>query len=125
MNIIDTDDEQTYTEEEIDNICKKYEDFINVDEIFSRSEKKPKRRFFRKNITEDILDDIEIGQNIIQKYKLALSSNTPVNLIYKNKEQFFSIRDLLKKEDNILESLKILKEEYNISLKDFIFSYYF
>ena len=49
MAFIDTDDEIDYTEEDITKICQEYDDFLDVDDIILRREKKERRKIYEKS----------------------------------------------------------------------------
>jgi len=125
MDFIDTDDEIIYTEEDIRILCQKPEDLLDINTILNRREKKERREIYEKENLTDLIKDIEIGKELTEKYNLAVETNTPYYLVYKEKNKYFSIRDILTNNDNILDALKELKNNYNISLNDFIFAYYF
>ena len=126
MSFIDTDDEINYTEEDIIKLCKDYKDYLDIDDIILRREKKERKKFYQSSNINNIITDMKIGKKVIEKYDLAVKTETPIELIYENNEgNFFSIRDILKNNSNILEALRVLREDYNISLDDFVFAYYF
>lgn len=125
MDFIDSDNEINYTEEDIVNLCKDDKDHLNIDEVILRREKKERRKFYETTILNDVITDIEIGKKVLDKYKLAIETNTPIEFIYDEDGKSFSIRNKLKNNDNIIDSLKFFKNNYVIELNQFVFAYYF
>ena len=126
FNIIDTDDETIYTEEDIRELCTEEEDLLDVDKIILKREKEGRRKFYEGEVLNDFISDLEIGENILEKYKLAIEKNTPIEFIYKDSnEKLFSIRDRLKGDTNVLENLKFFRKDYSITIGEFTLAYYF
>ena len=125
MDFIETDDEINYTEEDILKLCEDKENLLNIEEIILRREKKDRRKVFEQENISSLITDIEIGKKIIEKYNIAIETKTPIEFIYEDENNdFYSIKDKIKNDNNILESLKFFKEEHNISLNNFILCYY-
>lgn len=125
VNIIDTDDETIYTEEDIDLLCREEEDLLKPESVILKREKEGRRKLYKKVEVKNILEDIELGQKILNKYKLAIKTNTPEKLVFLDKENiYFSIREKLK-EGDILDNLKFFKNEYSLNIDEFILAYYF
>ena len=126
MEFIDTDDENNYTEENVIKLCKDYKDYLDIESIILKREKKERRKFYETSSLSNIITDLEIGKKVVEKYKLAIKTNTPIEFIYTDEEGInFSIRDKLKNTEDILESLRYFRDEFNIGLAEYIFAYYF
>lgn len=125
MDFIDTDDEINYTEEDVLKLCKDYKDYLDIEEVILRREKKERRKFYEKETLSNLITDVEIGKRIIEKYDLAEKTNTPIEFIYEDENNnFYSIKDKLKNNENILEALSFFKTEHNINLNNFLLCYY-
>ena len=72
MDFIDTDDEINYTEEDVLNLCKDYKDYLDIEEVILRREKKERRKFYEKETLNNLIIDVEIGKRVIEKYNLYL-----------------------------------------------------
>lgn len=126
MDFLDTDDEIDFQEKDIKELCREYQDEVDIDTIILRREKKAKRQFFEEANLDSIIEDMEIGKKITEKYNLAIQTQTPIDFIYEDKEgNIFTIRDKLKNNTEILEALNTFKNDYTIGLREFVFAYYF
>lgn len=125
MSFIDTDDEKDFVEEDIIKLYKNYKDYLDIDDIILRREKKERRKLYENTKLINIISDIEIGKKINEKYNLAITSNTPIEFIFEEDEKLYSIRDKLKDNEDILNMIYFFKENHNIELYQFIFAFYF
>ena len=126
MDFIDTDDEINYTEDDIIKLCKDYKDYLDIDEVILRREKKERRKFYEKSSLTNIITDLEIGKKILEKYKLAIDTQTPIEFIFNDIDgKIFTIKDKLKNNENILDGLAYFRNEFNIGLNSYVFAYYF
>ena len=70
MSIIDSEEEIDYNEQDIDNMCQVKED-LDIGALLD--EKKEDETSIQ--ISSDIITDIDLGQDILSKYQIALDSD--------------------------------------------------
>lgn len=134
IDILHSDDEETYNIEDIDVLCKynigSIDDVTDIDKFIMENIKKSEKKSYESFDQEVIIKETEIGLDIIKKYQLAISTNTPINFIYKNDDlrlenHYYSIRDELKNKTNITQLIELLYKKRRIKTNEFLFAYYF
>lgn len=135
IDIIHSDDEEVYNVQDIDVLCKydigEIEDINEIDRFIMENVKKGEKKSYEMFNQEDIIKETEIGLDIMKKYKLALSTKTPIKFIYKQEDieeqnnQYYSVRDILKDQKQITQLLEKLYKKNRIKTSEFLFAYYF
>ena len=125
FTIINTDDEEDYNESYIYSLCQENLDLIDIEKIILNKEKEGRRKAYIKENYKDIIEDINIGKSIMEKFFIAEKTQTPIELIFKDKEaNYFSVKEILHNNKEILSALKFFRNEYSITIDEFLFSYY-
>ena len=120
MSIIDSEEEIDYNEQDIDNMCQVKED-LDIGALLD--EKKEDETSIQ--ISSDIITDIDLGQDILSKYQIALDSKTPIEFIFSDSEgNYFSIFNSLRGEKEIINIFDNYNKEYNININNFVFAYF-
>ena len=123
MSVIDSDEELDYTIEDIDNICHPEEE-INLEDLLA-GEIKEKDLVTSDKEIDNIIYDINLGQDIINKFELASETNTPINFILRDKDdQYFSLFERLKGEEEIVARFNYYNKNYSINVDNFILAYF-
>lgn len=135
IDILHSDDEDQYTNEDIDRLCKYdiggIDDVEDIDRFIFENIRKEKKKTYELFDQEDIIKQSEIGVDIIKKYTLAMETNTPINFVYKkenletNETEFYSIREELTDKKNITELLENMYKKKRLKINDFLLAYYF
>lgn len=124
MSVIDSDEEIDYTIQDIDNICYQEED-INLEDLLETEIEIKEKVNNQKNL-DNIIYDINLGQNIIDKFVLASETNTPINFIFKdNEDNYFSLFDKLKGEEEIVSQFNYYNKKYDITVDNYLLAYFF
>ena len=122
MSVIDSDDELEYNLADIEALCQEEIEF-NLEDLIVES--KTKDEPLPESDITNVIYDIDLGQDILAKYKLALDSNTPINFIYvDSQDNYYSLFDKLRNQEDIIALFNQYNRLYRISITNFILAYY-
>lgn len=123
MSVIDSDEEMDYTIKDIDSICHQ-EDDINLEDLLSTGADDKELITNEKEIN-NIIYDINLGQDIISKFDLASETNTPINFIFRDREDnYFSLFNKLEGEEEMVETFNYYNRKFNLTIESFLLAYF-
>ncbi len=123
MSVIDSDEEIEYTARDIDNICYQEED-INLEDLLA-TEIEKKKSDSSQEALDNIIYDINLGKDIINKFEIASENNTPINFIFRDKEEnYFSLFNKLRGEDEIVAQFNYYNKIYGINVDNYLLAYF-